>query len=185
MRILEKQGYHFIILLLLLFGVFFAARGDFLAGEFWGLTTKNWLWISILVPVIHQVFVLICWRAELYYGWLTKTFGERAFSLWGVGFMLLFLARPITITGLAIANRGTLVLPVWLTGILVAVCLILVLYLAYSFKRYFGVQRALGIDHFQPEIYRDLPMVKQGIFRWTNNSMYIFGSIIISQNIRT
>ncbi|MCJ7734440.1 MAG: hypothetical protein MUP11_07815 [Anaerolineales bacterium] len=175
MKILEKQGYHLLILLLLLLGVFFTARGEFLAGEFWGLTTKSWLRLSILMPVIHQVYVLICWRAELHYGWLTKIFGEQAFSLWAAGFMILFLSRPITITGLALANRGTLTLPGWLSWILAGGCLILVVYLLYSFKRFFGVKRALGMDHFQPEIYRDFPMVKQGIFRWTNNSMYVFG----------
>ena len=175
MKILEKQGYHFFILLLLLLGVFFAARGDFMVGDFWELTTKNWLWLSILVPVVHQVYVVIFWRAELHYGWLSKTFGEKAFSLWGAGFMILFLARPLTITGLALANRGTLDLPTWLSWILAGICLILVLYLMVSFVSFFGVKKALGMDHFQPEIYREMPFVKQGIFRWTNNSMYLFG----------
>jgi len=66
MKILEKQGYHLFFLVLLVLGVTVAVRGDVLNGSLWGLSTRTWLWLSILVPVIHQIFVVICWRAELF-----------------------------------------------------------------------------------------------------------------------
>jgi protein-S-isoprenylcysteine O-methyltransferase Ste14 len=123
--------------------------------------------------------VVICWRAELYYNFLSKTFGERAFSIWSVGFMILFIARPVTILGLAAANRGTLSVPLWLTGIFSLLIFALGVYLFYSVIKYFGMERALGIDHFEPEVYRNKPFVKQGIFKWSSNSMYLFGLMLL------
>jgi hypothetical protein len=179
MKILEKQGYHLFFLVLLILGVTAAARGDVLNGSLWGLSTQTWLWLSILVPVTHQIFVVICWRTELHYNLLSKTFGERAFSIWSVGFMILFIARPVTILGLAAANRDTLSVPLWLTGLLSLLFFALGVYLLYSVIKYFSMERALGIDHFEPDVYRDKPFVKGGIFKWTSNAMYLFGFLLL------
>ena len=179
MRVLEKQGYHLLSLGLLLSGVYLISQGDFLEGAFLGLSARTWLWLSILAPVIHQVYVVIFWRAELHYQLLTSWFGERAFFIWGLGFMVLFLARPVFIFGLAIANRGTLPIPSWLGISLSVLCIPPVMYLGYSVLKYFGIDRALGRDHFQPRIYRDMPFVKKGIFQWSSNSMYLFGFLLL------
>jgi protein-S-isoprenylcysteine O-methyltransferase Ste14 len=47
----------------------------------------------------------------------------------------------------------------------------------YSVAKYFGMDRAYGIDHFDPS-YRTKPFVKQGMFKYTNNAMYKFGFLI-------
>lgn len=179
MKILEKQGYHLLSILVLISGVWFVARGDILEGAWLGISTTNWLILSILFPILHQIYVVILWRGELYYSWISKTLGERAFTAWAAGFMILFLTRPITIFALAIANRGTLALPLWINIPLIGICLGIVGYMAYSFVKYFGVERALGMDHFQPEMYRDLPFVKEGIFRWSSNAMYTYAFLAL------
>jgi hypothetical protein len=179
MRILEKQQYHLVSLIILVSGVFFIARGDFLQGSFAGLSTKTWLKLSVLAPVVHQIYVVILWRAELYYQYLSTWFGKRAFGVWTAGFMILFLVRPIFIFGLAIANRGTLALPNFLGIVLSVLCILPAIYLIYSVLKYFGLKRALGMDHFQPQIYQSLPLVNQGIFRWTPNAMYLFGFLFL------
>ena len=46
----------------------------------------------------------------------------------------------------------------------------------YSVLKYFTLERAFGIDHFDKN-YND-PFVKKGIFRYTNNGMYIYGLMI-------
>jgi protein-S-isoprenylcysteine O-methyltransferase Ste14 len=51
------------------------------------------------------------------------------------------------------------------------------LYAMYSVKRYFGLVRATGADHFDPK-YRDMPLVKEGIFRFTSNGMYIYAFLL-------
>jgi hypothetical protein len=179
MKILEKQSCHLVFLVVLLLGVSAAARGEALVGSLWGIPTRTWLWLSILLPVIHQIYVVICWRAELYYQTLSKTFGDQAFFLWGAGFLVLFLARSVVIIGLAFANQGTQPFPVWLAWTLSAVFLALVIYLVYSVLRFFGIKRALGQDHFQPQMYQNLPMVQSGIFKWSSNPMYLFGFLAL------
>ena len=179
MKILEKQGYHLLSILVLAGGVWLVARGDVLEGAWLGLSTRNWLFLSILFPILHQIYVVICWRSELYYNWLSKVLGDRAFTVWAIGFMVLFLARPITIFALAIANRGTLAIPLWINIPLTGVCLAVVIYMTYSFVKFFSPERALGIDHFQPEKYRDIPFVREGIFRWSSNAMYKYAFLAL------
>jgi len=179
MKILEKQGYHLLSILVLCVAIWLVARGDILEGAFLGLSSKTWLILAVLFPILHQIYVVICWRGELYYGWLSKALGDRAFTAWGVGFMILFLARPITIFALAIANRGTLAIPLWINLPLIGICLAVVAYMAYSFVKYFSAERALGIDHFQPEKYRNIPFVREGIFRWSSNAMYKYAFLAL------
>jgi protein-S-isoprenylcysteine O-methyltransferase Ste14 len=93
--------------------------------------------------------------------------------------MIWFVARPVTVLGLAASNRGTLSIPFWL-GLLISVTFLgLTIYLFYSVIRFFGLRRALGIDHFRPEEYRNKPLVQEGIYRWTSNGMYIFGFLLL------
>lgn len=60
-----------------------------------------------------------------------------------------------------------------ITGILV----IIGLYAIYSVKRYFGMSRAAGADHFDLK-YRSMSFVKQGIFRFTDNAMYLYAFLL-------
>lgn len=179
MKILEKQVWHGLGLAVLLAGVAFLARGEVLAGSYLGVSTRAWLWLSILVPVIHQIYVVLCWRAELYYQSLSKTWGEKAFLIWSVGFMILFLARPLLVLFLSLANRDTLDFPIWGSRILAGLFLGLVLFLGYSVARFFGIRRALGWDHFHPQQAKELPLVESGIYAWSPNSMYLFGFLFL------
>ena len=82
----EKQTQHYLLLIVLLLGVYFLAAGDVLAGQLWGLSTLTWLWGAVAVPVLHQVIVALLWRAELYHRKMTKWFGDRAFFVFKVIF---------------------------------------------------------------------------------------------------
>ena len=53
----------------------------------------------------------------------------------------------------------------------------LVIFLFYSVKMYFTVERAYGIDHFDKNY--NAPYVKKGIFKYTDNGMYVFGLMIL------
>jgi hypothetical protein len=44
-------------------------------------------------------------------------------------------------------------------------------------KRYFGLARAAGLDHFDAQ-YRDMPLIKEGIFRFTSNGMYVYAFLL-------
>jgi hypothetical protein len=178
MTMFEKQVQHYLLLAALLLGVYFLAQGDVLAGQLWGIPSQTWLWIAIAIPVLHQVTVAVLWRAELYHHKMTMWFGDKAFSVFRIIFAVLFIGRPITLILLAISNRGTLPLNPIFAYALALLLFLPFAYTMYSVFHYFGIDRAYGIDHFDPS-YRHKPFVKQGIFKYTDNAMYKFGFLIL------
>lgn len=134
--------------------------------------------MAIAIPVIHQVYVWLIWRLELYQSTFTKRYGlKRSFSIYSTGFSILFVSRLITIIILAYSNKDTLHINPVLTYALTLLITTLVVYLFYSVKKYFTIERAYGIDHFDKH-YSE-PYVKKGIFKYTDNGMYVFGLMIL------
>ena len=155
-----------------------AALPGFSEGELLGLSTRTWYWLAVGEAVAHQVYVWLCWRLELGSQKITRTFGPKGFLLYQVGFAVLIVARPVLVVALASSNTGTLTVDPLLARTLALVAIIPVVYLGYSVGRYFGVARAFGADHFDPA-YRSMPMVREGIFRFSSNSMYVFGFLLL------
>ena len=174
----EKQAQHYLLLAVLLLGVYFLATGDVLSGQLWGISTQTWLWIAVATPVLHQVTVALLWRAELYHHKMMNWFGDKAFPVFRVIFAVLFIGRPITLILLGISNMNTLMLNPTLAYALALLLFLPFAYTMYSVFHYFGIDRAYGIDHFDPS-YRNKPFVKQGMFRYTDNAMYKFGFLIL------
>ena len=175
----KKQGWHILSLAALLSAVALLARGDVLTGQLWGISTQAWLWIAIAVPVAHQIVVGVIWRGQLYHNWMTNAFGAKGFLVYKVIFTVLFAARPISILLLGIANYGTLACPPALMYAVAVILLVPFAYSMYSVVHYFGMDRAYGIDHFEPESYRNKTFVKKGMFKYTDNAMYKFGFLIL------
>ena len=93
------------------------------------------------------------------------------------GFFLLFGGRVLSLFALAWMDRGSLQLQV-LPRIVVTVTLtVLGVYAMYSVMRFFGMARAAGADHFDPR-YRSMPFVREGIFRFTSNGMYVYAFLL-------
>jgi len=175
------QIWHILLLVMLLFILLYVTRQDpaLLEGSLWNTGTKSWFLFAVLAPIIHQVYVLLSWRLELYRKRLTHWFGDRAFTQYKKIFTLLILSRPFTLVLLAIANKQTLELDPVLALIIGVLLFVPAAYLFYSVKHFFGFDRAYGIDHFKPEKYQDIPLVKKGIFKYTDNGMYTFGFLIL------
>lgn len=131
-------------------------------------------WCAIAFPVVHQVYVWLAWRLELRSSATSKTIGFRAYVAL---FFLLFAGRFISLSALAWIDRGSLNLQVFPQTVVTIVLSLLGFYAGYSVKRYFGMIRASGADHFDPQ-YRDMPFVKEGIFRFTNNGMYVYAFLL-------
>ena len=115
----------------------------------------------------------LAWRSELCFGAVTKRIGSHAFVIYQIVFFVFFLARPVSLTFLTIADHDSFEMS---SPLRVVICVVLgvpAVYTLYSVARYFGFARAAGIDHFD-ESYRSKPLVKKGIFKYTSNSMYSF-----------
>ena len=131
-------------------------------------------WTAVAFPVLHQVFVWLAWRTELRSSTISKTIG---FGGYLAAFFVLFGGRFVSLAVLAWLDRGSLSLsPVTQTVLTVALA-IPGIYAMYSVQRYFGMARAAGGDHFD-ERYRAMPLVTQGIFRFTNNGMYVYAFML-------
>ena len=87
-KILKFQHCHILILLTMLIILFYVINFDanLLDVEYFKIDTKTWLIVSIIIPVAHQFYVLICWRTELFYKGLSKIFGntDKAFKVFKI-----------------------------------------------------------------------------------------------------
>ena len=131
-------------------------------------------WIAISIPILHQVFVWLAWRLELQSSTTSNAIGFHGYVVY---FFLLFSARFVSLFVLAWLDSGSLKLHIVPLSIVTTILTLTGLYAIYSVKRYFGMVRASGADHFEQR-YRQLPMVKEGIFRFTNNGMYIYAFLL-------
>jgi hypothetical protein len=178
-KLFERQPAHLAGLFVLLAVIWFAGESiPYSEGELWGVSSKTWFWASIMAAIIHQVYTWLMWRIELYGKVLSNRIGEKSFSLFRVFFSLFGLSRFLVIP-LAFSNRGTLHLPDVIQWGLSGTLVLLSIYLFYSVFRWFGIKRAAGLDHFKPEEAVSWGFVKEGIFRFTSNGMYIFGFLIL------
>ena len=179
-KIFEHQIWHFSSLIILIFSIklYIYSGPEILDGSFWGLRTSSWFWMAITIPIIHQIYVWLIWRFELYLRVFSNQFGvKKVFNIYAVGFSFLFVGRLITIIILALSSRNTLHLNPIIAYVFAVLITPLVIYLFYSVKKYFTIERAYGIDHFDKN-YNE-PYVKKGIFKYTDNGMYIFGLMIL------
>lgn len=167
-----------VTIMLVLLYIFVTQDNEQLLGALWGISTQVWFWLAVAAPIVHQLYVWIVWRLELYKNSFTSRLGlQKAFNIYRVGFSILFVSRLIFITILALSSRNSLAIDPLFSYLVAATITPAVIYLFYSVKVYFTIDRAFGIDHFDKE-YNE-PYVKGGIFRYTDNGMYIFGLMIL------
>ncbi|MCF6313303.1 MAG: hypothetical protein L3J39_12710 [Verrucomicrobiales bacterium] len=179
-KIFKYQIWHLFSLafLILALKLYLSNKPTLLDGMLWGINTSSWFWLALAAPIIHQVYVWLVWRFELHLRVFSNKLGtQQAFNLYALGFSFLFLSRLVTITLLAISSKNTLHLNPVIAYVLAALITPLVIYLFYSVKKYFTIERAYGIDHFDKNYNQ--PFVKKGIFKYTNNGMYVFGLLVL------
>jgi hypothetical protein len=178
--IFRYQLWHLLSLIVLTAAVFIIVHTDreIMKGALWGITTEGWFWLGIAVPIVHQIYVWLIWRLELFKRTFTSRWGvEQAFNAYAAVFTVLFVSRLIYTIIVAYSSRWTLDIKPLISLIIAAIIIPIVIYLIYSIKEYFTFQRAFGIDHFDKN-YNE-PYVKGGIFRYTDNGMYIYGLMIL------
>lgn len=139
-------------------------------------------WTAAGIPVLHQVFTWIAWRIELNTASVSATIGFRGYLAIGFRgylaiFFLLFGSRFVSLAFLACLDRGSLGLPAISQALVTIILLVPGIYAMYSVQRYFGMARAAGGDHFEQH-FRDMPMVREGIFRFTSNGMYVYAFML-------
>ena len=173
--------WHLVFSAALLAATYFWVRRDstMLDGRLFGISTTSWLVLALAVPIVHQLYVLVIWRLELYGHRISSKYGPKGFYYYKAGFTVLILSRIVTITLLAFSNKNTLPMDPGLAYALAGLLFVPGAYTMYSVKKYFGMDRAFGIDHFKPNEFRNKSFVKGGIFKYTSNGMYIYGFLLL------
>ncbi len=169
--IFEGQAQHLGIALLMASGANALLSEPTDAPSLLGLTAKGWAQLSILLALIHQVIVAIVFRMQLYKNMMSRIFGPLDLKVWAAIFMPLLILRPLTaiMTGWADATPLTSHRPTEIA--LGLILLVPAIWAMHSTLKYFTLPRALGGDHFR-DTYLAMPMVDQGVFKYTNNGMY-------------
>lgn len=142
-------------------------------GSWLGFEDFTWYWTGIVLVIVQQLAVWIVFRSQLGWAVLTRWFRDVDIMVRGVVFIPLLVARPLLLLGLAMSDRHSAGLPRLVKISLGIMLLIPALYTLWSVGRYFGLERALGGDHFR-EKYREMSHVREGAFRWNKNAMYTF-----------
>lgn len=144
---------------------------------FLNISTLSWFYISILCALVHHIYTLWSWRAELNHKFWTKRFGvKKGLQYHANIFFILILLRPLSIIALSIADRDSFYvndITYWIVLTLISVPAI---YTMYCVVKYFGLIRATGADHFDSK-YRKMGLVKKGIFKYVPNSMYTLAAL--------
>ena len=157
--------------------IFISPFFGILQGSLFGLPTLFWFILSISITLTHQTMILFIWRLQLHHSLITEKFGEIGFKVFVRAFFILLGLRILSHVTLAISNYNSLSLfsiPLFIIGM---IFIFPSSWLMYSVIRYFGVERAAGADHFY-EKYRTMPFVKRGIFKYSNNAMYVYGFLM-------
>jgi len=143
--LLERQHIHLVILAFLLTGISILVKtGKFLDGQVLGIDTVTWFVLAITTAVLHQVYVLFCWRVQLHYSLITRLFGWNGFTYYSTGFFILAILRIIFVILLAVSSRNTLSVDQSILNIIALAVTLLALYLFYSIGRFFPLQSCCG-----------------------------------------
>jgi hypothetical protein len=161
------QSLHFasLALLLVMVGIVWSFLGKPIPVAFWS---------AVAFPVAHQVFVWLAWRLELRRGATSKSIGFHGYLAL---FFMLFAGRFISLLVLASTDHGSLKLQIFPRASATIVFSLLGIYAIYGVMRYFGMVRAAGADHFDAR-YLNMPLVREGIFRFTKNGMYLYAFLL-------
>ncbi len=141
-------------------------------------TDRFWFRLGLGVTVLHQLVVWLAFRAQLGWGLLHRWWGDRAMGVWSLIFLPLLIARPVLTLICGLSDLGSLQMPDTLALVLGVILLVPAAYTLWSVRRWFGIDRAMGADHFEPR-YRAMPLVRRGAFRWSENAMYTFGFLAL------
>ncbi|MFW5713333.1 MAG: methyltransferase [Brevefilum sp.] len=173
-----RQIWHVVALLILVPITWAFAAPALSQGSFLGIKDTTWFWLSMVVPICHQVIVWIVFRLQMGWATLSKLFGRADLIVWGVIFLPFVIARPVLLAGLARATQSTLALPGFLSLSLGVLLILPALYTIWSVFRYFGLVRAMVGDHFRIR-FRKMPLVKKGAFKFSQNAMYAFAFFLL------
>ena len=127
---------------------------------FLGISSEDWFLFAMISPFLHQIYTWLSWRSELCWKTISNTIGFRTYS---IIFYILLVIRMLFGIGLAFADYGTWFSPGWIEWTISLLFFVPFIYTMYSVKKYFGFDRATGIDHFDSN-YKNIPFARIPVY---------------------
>ncbi len=177
-KIMKYQIFHLAGYALLTGFLYFFFHRSVSAGNFLGLRAGEWLALSWVCAFLHQFWISMFWRLELYGGHISKKLGKGSFTLYRAGFILFGFIRLFSIIPFSYLTRGTLNINPHLSLGIIIFSTPFIVWALYSVIFYFGINRAFGADHFFVK-YRNSSLELRGTFRFIPNSMYTVVLILL------
>ncbi len=163
-----RQGLHLVGLLALFLPILIVARH--LPGA------DGWLPFAPITAMLHQGLVALAWRSEIFGQHVSRRLGSRWLVIFGALFLLLISARIAGTVGTSLASPGDFVATP-LVHVMTGAIILAATWTGIDVLRYLGLHRALGADHFSPEV-REMGLVRRGIFRYVPNPMYTLSNLV-------
>ncbi|MGR3660056.1 MAG: PEMT/PEM2 family methyltransferase [Paracoccaceae bacterium] len=142
-------------------------------GSLLGISPICWAYATLAVGLFHQSMVAVVFRLQLHLNIMVRMFGDNALKVWAVMFLPFLAGRPLLLLFAGIADAGSLGGSRSLQLIAGSLLMLPAIWGMYSVIKYFTINRALGGDHFYDK-YANMPMVTEGIFKYSSNAMYSF-----------
>ena len=178
-KLFKYQGIHLLAYIIIGLSIYYITlKNPSGQGEFWKLSTFDWIIFSWIFVAMHQGWVLLFWRLELYFGKISSWMGKSGFVIFRIGFIIFASLRLLSLLPISISSSNTLFLPFYIRILLIILTTPLILWVIYSIIRYFSITRLFGADHFDP-MYREKSLEIRGIFKYIPNSMYTILLLII------
>ncbi|WP_420630302.1 methyltransferase [Candidatus Leptofilum sp.] len=171
------QFQHILLLACLLPGAIFLAFPSLDNSTWLGITDSTWFNSLLIIVIIHQFLGWFVFRSQLCFSLFSRIFGRYDLFVWGCLFFPFLLLRPLLTLALGLADAGSITEFRSLQIIVGLILLLPAFYTLWSLHKYFGMVRALGADHFR-EQYRQMPLVREGAFKYSSNAMYAFVFLI-------
>ncbi len=171
------QFQHVLLLVCLIPGALYVATPVLGDDSWFGISDRQWFLALIAIVIIHQVAGWFVFRFQLVYSLFSRLFGKNDLLVWGIIFFPLFILRPLLTLAVGIADFGSMANFRVVQVIAGVVLLIPAAYTLWSIEKFFGIPRALGGDHFR-QAYREMPLVKEGAFKYSANAMYTFAFLL-------
>ncbi len=178
-KLLRKQEWHLVILALLL-ALTNAALNfypQYFFGEFWGISTRSWLWAGVLAAILHQFYIVVVLRSELETRWITTNAPRLGYLAYMADYSILMVLRVAIIIASGLANKEVLTITAANRLLFIAVLAIPFLWTLYLLARSGNFKQVAGEDYFKPEQDSESNQALENKIRSTAVAVYALGAL--------
>ncbi len=134
--------------------------------------------LVITTPVIHQIYIWLCWRGELYFKALFGIFGDHAYQVFSIIFLLLVGIRFFSVFALCLADYQSLSIPFATRLIAEFILHLPAIYAILFFITLFRAREDSRRGSFCAGGESKQAVCAAGMYKYSGNVMYVYAGLI-------